>query len=63
MEGASLSLGRHSTGRPLDPMGEIPFVDLTRPATMKRNFERLGWVQRTDAEISRPVTQLRKLKR
>lgn len=44
-------------------MGEIPFVDLTRPAQMKRNFERLGWVQRTDAEISRPVTQLRKLKR
>jgi hypothetical protein len=62
-EGASLRLGSHSKGHPLDPMGEIPFVDLTRPAKMKRNFERLGWMQRTSAEISWAVARLRKLAR
>ena len=48
---------------PLGPTGEIPFVDLTRSTKMKRNFERLGREQRTDAEISQVVTQLRKLTR
>jgi hypothetical protein len=58
-----LRLESHGKGHPLGPMGEIPFVDLTRPAKMKRNFERLGSVKRTSAEISRAVARLRKLAR
>lgn len=55
-------LGRHVQGRPFGPMGEIPFVDLTGSVSMKRNFERLGSVKRTHAQIPRAVAQLRKLK-
>jgi hypothetical protein len=58
-EGGEASLRRKAS--PVDPMGEIPFVDLTRPTKMKRNFDRLGSVQRTNAEISTAATQLRKL--
>lgn len=60
---AGLRPRSHGKGRPLGPMGEVPFVDLTRPAKMKRNFERLGSVKRTGAEIPRAVARLRKLTR
>jgi hypothetical protein len=43
--------------------GEVPFVDLARPGRVKQNFERLGWVQRSDAEVLQAVSRLRKLER
>ena len=61
-EEAGLRLGSRGKGRRLDPVGDIPFVDLTSPAKMKGNFKRLGREQRAAAEISRTVAQLRKLK-
>jgi hypothetical protein len=61
-EGA-LPPGSHGTAGAFGRAREIPFVDLTRPADVKQNFERLGWVQRSDAVIHRAVSELRKLKR
>lgn len=63
MAEAALRLGGNGTSRPLDSAGEIPFVDLTRPARVKQNFERLGQLWRSEAEISRAVSMLRELKR
>ncbi len=60
---ATLRLGSHGTARAFGRDGKIPFVDLTRPAKVKRNFERLGWVQRSDAEVLQAVSRLRKLER
>lgn len=60
---AALPQGSHSTARASGREGEVPFVDLARPGRVKQNFERLGWVQRSDAEVLQAVSRLRKLER
>lgn len=59
----SVRLGSQDAARVFGREGEIPFVDFTCPVKVKQNFERLGWVQRSDAEeVPRVVSRLRKLK-
>ncbi|MFQ5840854.1 MAG: hypothetical protein ACE5I8_00340 [Thermodesulfobacteriota bacterium] len=53
---------RENPGRNYGTMDEIPFIDLTEKVHLERNFERLGEVKRTHADIRPPVNSLRRLK-
>ncbi len=50
-----------SHGKNQEIMEEIPFIDLTERVDIKQNFERLGQVQRSVADISGTVSNLIKL--
>jgi hypothetical protein len=61
-EGMTKARKREDRKTNYETMDEIPFVDLTEEVNLRPNFERLGEVKRTHADIHLQVNSLRRLK-
>ncbi len=61
-EGMTKAHKREDRKTNYETMDEIPFVDLTEEVNLRRNFERLGEVKRTHADIHLQVDSLKRLK-